>query len=555
MIKRKRLLLVLGGFILLVGGGAFAASNYTAAPTMTTDTVKRMDLAQTVEVTGNVQSASDVHLSFGTSGIVRAVFVEVGDTVRQGQLLATLNATALQASYAQALQAIEEAKANLALKQAGISSGEVAVSSADVDVAKAVLRAAEIDVDRVKQETADAAEQARENVLEALRALVSEVRQALANADTVLGVENPLFNQAFDEVLGAEDTNSLATAERAFEQAAESRDAAESALFALSGTDATAVADLAEVAYEDTYEALVNTSRVLDATSANTDSLSLDDLIAYKATIATAESSLVSVGSALRTARQTSADADRAMVLDVADAESVVASREADVARAEASLDSAVEAPREVDVASLQAAILQAEASASAAAARLRDAQIVTPIAGIVSAVSVDPGESASALSEVITVVALEGFAEITLNLPEADVAKTVVGQTATATFDAFGDDQIFTAVLASIDPAQTVIQDVVFYQAKVILDASEDVSAVKPGMSATVTINTATRQGVLAVPSRAVLEKDGVKYVRVPDGESYRSQNVTIGLRADNGLVEVLTGLSEGDTVITALR
>ncbi len=555
MMKRKRLLMALGGVVLLIGGGAYAATRGGSASTMTTETVKRTDVVQTVEVTGTVETESDVELSFGTSGVVRMVSVKVGDAVRSGQVLAVLNAGTLQASYAQALEGLNEAKATLAEKEAGISDEDTGVSQADIAVAEAALAAAEQDVERVKTETTVNAQQAKEDVVDALRSLVTEIRQALASADTVLGVENPLFNRGFDEVLGAEDVNALPAAQAAFERAADSRDTAEAALWALNGTDTTAAAEAAEVAYADAYETLADTSRVLDATSADSDAFSLDDLVAFKSTISAAQSSLVSMGSGLRVARQASANADQAMSLDVADAQTVVDSRKADLARAQASYVSATADPRAVNLAAYQAAVGQAEANVSAAAARLRDAQIISPITGTVTVREIDPGESASALVPVLTVLSSSDTYAVTLDLPEADVAKVAIGQTAEITFDSLGDDRVFSGTVGAIDPAQTVIQDVVFYSANVFLNADQDLSVIKPGMSANVTILTAQKTNVLTIPSRAVLEKNGVKYVRVPEGDSYVERTVSVGLRADDGLMEIVDGLGEGETIIVSLK
>ncbi len=553
-ITRKRLIILTLGAVLFLVIGAFAAQP-SPTESMTNDTVKRQDLIQTVEVTGRVESVTEADLAFGASGVVGKMLVKVGDTVKAGQLLASLTAGDLQASYAQALQSVAQAQADLDLKRAGISSSATAVSQADVDAALVALDQANLDLERTKQETADELVQAKENLVEDLRALVSEVRQSLASADTVLGVENSLYNNDFDEILGAQDVSSVARAVDAFEQAMVSRDRAEADLATMQGADADPAIRSARAAYEDAYDVLAATSRVLDATSANTDALTLDELTTLKSTIASAQASLVADGSALLSAEQAVDDAALAIVLDVADAEAVVAARHVAVQRAEASLLDATEAPRDVELAGYEAALARARAGVTSALARLAETRIVSPLSGIVTAVEVQAGEAASALTPMISVLASGDQYKITLDLPEADIAKVQVGQTADVTFDAFGDDLHFTATVTAIDPAEQLIQDVVFYKATVLLDPTQDLSGLKPGLSANVTITTATRTAVLTVPSRSVLENDGVKYVRVPEGESYRQQTVEVGLRADGGLMEIISGLSEGETVIVSIK
>jgi len=372
------------------------------------------------------------------------------------------------------------------------------------------------------------------------------------------------------------DAQALISATNAFEVAAMSRDAAEDALLAVDADDIASVnaaADDVELAYSDAYETLLQTNRVLGATSSDSSEFSLDDLDALKATISAATSALVSDGLALVNARQAYADAERAVADDVRDAENALAtataardrdiakasaavtSREADLARARAALATATATPRAVDLASYEASVTQAEADARSALARLRDAQVVAPIDGILTAVNADPGESVTAGIGVVTVLSAGLDFEIALDIPESDVAKTREGQTADVTFDAFGDDLVFGGTLFSIDPAQKLIEGVVFYEAKVLLDPDQDLSAVKPGMSADVTVVTGERTGVLTVPSRAVLERDGHKYVRVPSGDAYEERTVTVGLRADGGIIEITSGLSEGETVIVSIR
>lgn len=595
MKKRTKWLVAVGG-VLAAGTVGFAMAGGAPSAVAVTDTVKRGTVRQTVEVTGDVETVDDVDLAFDASGTVGFVGARVGDTVAVGDVLAALRATELQASASQASEAVRQAEANLALERAGVSAEAVAVAEADLAVAGAALASAqseavqtalaqaaavavaEADLARAMVDSVRDAEQAREDVAESLRSVVAEVRHAIGEADTVLGVENTLYNQSFDDVLGNEDYQAVVSAENAFHAAVLSRDAAEDALLMLDESSVDAVesaADAAKAAYGDAYALLLQTTRVLDGTSADSAELSLDDLSAYKASMAAAQSSLVADGTALMNARQALATARRALTDDVTDAQNALdraradrdravaaadaaaASRAADLARAEASLANVTAAPRAVDLAALEAAVRQAEAQEGAAYARLSDTQIVSPIAGVVTAVSVDVGESAAMGSSVVTVLSDGEDFEVTVELPEADVAKVSEGQAADVTFDALGDDLVFAGTISHVDPAQKLIEGVVYYEAKVLINAESDLSAIKPGMSATVTIHTSAREDALYVPSRAVLERDGVKYVRVPTGEegAFEERTVMVGLRGDGGMLQIVSGVSEGETVIVSLR
>ena len=81
-----------------------------------------------------------------------------------------------------------------------------------------------------------------------------------------------------------------------------------------------------------------------------------------------------------------------------------------------------------------------------------------------------------------------------------------------------------------------------------------EDAIDVKPGMTANMSILVSAKPAVLSVPQRSIIEKDSKKYVRIitdAKKQTYRETEVTTGLEADGGLVEVVSGLSEGQTIV----
>lgn len=581
---KKRTKWIIGLLIaLLIGGIAYAATHRSSGVTVVTEAVKRGDLFQTVEVTGDTQSVKDVDLAFNTSGSVAAINVEVGDKVHAGDVLAVLSSARLSAAIAQAADAVDQAQAALDLKRAGSTDEAIAVSQASVDAAASSLasaqleqtqtqetgdtnvEAAEDDLAQIEISTVEDVTHAQEDEAEAIRSLVAEVRNALSKADAILGIENTLANQEFDQDLATQNTVALSEAEESFRTAMKSRDAAE---ISFNVTDA-------QTAYEDAYQTLLDTSRVLDATTGDSSTLSLDDLNAMKTSISGATSSLTADGSALLSAIQSLETATRAATDDVTDAQNTLAkakaARDASNASAAAQVASASAAlasrqadfaqvkagPRSVDLAGLEASVAIAQAQYDAALANAADAQIVSPLDGIVTAVNVDVGEQASAGSTMVTVIGTSDQFEIVMDIPESDIAKVRVGQKSDVTFDAFGEDRVFTGSVLSVNPAEKLIEGVVFYEAKVILDSGVDIDGVKPGMSANVTIKTAEAKNVLFIPKRAILEEDGVKYVRIPkDTEgNFDRRTVTVGLYADDGSAEVTSGLQEGETVIVTIR
>ena len=76
--------------------------------------------------------------------------------------------------------------------------------------------------------------------------------------------------------------------------------------------------------------------------------------------------------------------------------------------------------------------------------------------------------------------------------------------------------------------------------------------SALKPGFFAEVRAATEKRPGALLVPERAVLATERGFVVFEAEGNVARRREVTVGLRADDGAMEILTGLKPGAVVIT---
>jgi multidrug efflux pump subunit AcrA (membrane-fusion protein) len=75
----------------------------------------------------------------------------------------------------------------------------------------------------------------------------------------------------------------------------------------------------------------------------------------------------------------------------------------------------------------------------------------------------------------------------------------------------------------------------------------------IKSGMTANLTIHGDSREGVLAVPQRAVISHDGQNIVeKVIDGKTVDTP-VETGLRGSEGTIEILSGLNEGDQVVAS--
>lgn len=136
---------------------------------------------------------------------------------------------------------------------------------------------------------------------------------------------------------------------------------------------------------------------------------------------------------------------------------------------------------------------------------QLDKAVITSPIDGVVLGRTVEPGNTIVAsfqapelflLAEDLRSMALE------LDIDEADVGQLAVGQQATFTVDAWLGRE-FTATVAKVYFSPTTTNAVVTYTAELVLDNSA--LLLRPGMTVSADIVTATRRGVLRVSNTAL--------------------------------------------------
>ncbi len=181
---------------------------------------------------------------------------------------------------------------------------------------------------------------------------------------------------------------------------------------------------------------------------------------------------------------------------------------------------------------------------------------IYAPFDGVIAEISVEKSDSVSTGTSIATLITKQRIAEITLN--EVDVAKVKIGQKATLTFDAL-PELTLTGEVSEIDTVGTVSQGVVSYAVKITLDTQNE--QVKPGMSVSVAIIIEAKQDVLVVPNSAVKSPTNTLvgdksqgnsyYVEMLDQKTTKRQSVEIGI-SDNTNTEIISGLQEGDKVIT---
>lgn len=166
---------------------------------------------------------------------------------------------------------------------------------------------------------------------------------------------------------------------------------------------------------------------------------------------------------------------------------------------------------------------------------------------GVITEVGLEEGDTLKTNDKLVTFYAED---EITMTVPvdEDDMTDIQEGTQANISLTAY-PDRIFTGSVTEISDAETDSSGNVTY--KVTVTMTGDVSGFFQGMTGEVTFVTKESAAVLYVSNRAIIREGTKSYVKVRDEDGrIRKQEVVTGF-SDGANVEILEGLSEGDTAL----
>ena len=214
-------------------------------------------------------------------------------------------------------------------------------------------------------------------------------------------------------------------------------------------------------------------------------------------------------------------------------------------------------------------AVASSRESVQKAQTNLGYATITSPIDGVVLSKSVEEGQTVAAsfnTPELFTIAQDLTDMRVIADIDEADIGGVKEGQRVTFTVDAFPDDK-FEGQVTQVRQQATTSSNVVTYE--VVISAPNKDLKLKPGLTANVTIFTLERNGVLAVPAKALrfipnealLSKDqqiadveAKAKVWTLEGSTFKAHAVETG--TTNGvLTEITSGIGEGTEVLVDFK
>jgi HlyD family secretion protein len=491
-------------FVAVVWGLIAVFSRHS--PDYSSAVVARRDLTETVTANGNVTANQSVTLAFNMQGKVANVYADVGSTTQMGEVLASLDTGSLQASLAGAQADVAAAQARLTTLKNGARPEELALYQQKYSDASAALIVA-----------------MKNAYLDIENALTGKADALFTNGNSV----NPVIN-----IRTQSQTESLSiNSER------------------ISVGDKLNLwkNDLSALGATATGSAALNAVRV---TSANT----LSAVKTFLDHLGTIANNLFVGNSGLS---QANIDADTAIV-------NAAAQEATDAANTEQAADAAWSAARDSlmleqagstseDIQVGQAAIDKAQSVVDGLQSQLRQSYIISPFAGVVTAMNVKVGEiyvPGISATEGVSLISNSGY-KIETYVPETDIGKIAVGNQTTITFDAYGPSTVFPAHVTLVDPAETIQNGVNAYKVTVGFDDPSD-TRIKSGLTANAVITAKTAANVLAVPSRAIITRGASSFVLIKQSSSaaYIEQPVTTGIQSADGYTEILSGVNEGDVI-----
>ena len=224
--------------------------------------------------------------------------------------------------------------------------------------------------------------------------------------------------------------------------------------------------------------------------------------------------------------------------------------------------------------------VVSSEASLKEANEMLTKTSIFAPMSGTVSMLLVELGERVAgtnlmAGTELLRVADLSRM-EAQVQVNENDIVRVSLGDTALIEVDAYLDQKfkgIVTEIANSAKTTGVSADQVTNFDVKILVipesyknlvDAGET-NPFRPGMSATVDIQTESKKNIITVPIQSVTTRtDTTKITGTPTDDDIRTivfttdgtyafaKDVKTGIQ-DNSYIEILSGISVGDSVISA--
>ncbi len=503
--KRKRswrrwltplIVLLVVGAAILFGWQRIQGARAAATTGVDTRPATVGNLVASINAAGNLTPASQVNLNFTSGGVVKEVLVKEGDKVTVGQPLARLVSDDLALQVAAAESSLKSAQLKLEQAKQGPKDTDITSAQAKVDSAVAAL---------------------------------NKLRQGPTAAD---------MTDAQARLTSAQANLAKAQAGPTDQDAASARQKVENAKNALWASQASRDATCGRPKGGDTdpqcqqARAQVNSAEGNVAIAQN----DLDKLLAgpNQNDVISAQQQVTQAQAAIDKLRQGPTAAD-------------ITQAQSSITQAEAALEAVKSGPDPIDVQVAQAGVEQAQVNLKQAQLKLQQSTLTAPFNGVITAVTLVPGQNMSASGNPVQLSDL-GTLQVVTNVSELDRARLKVGQEVQMTLEALPGVNV-EGIVDAISTAGVTTQGVVNFPVTIKLVNPDP--AIAPGMTANLNIIIDKRDNVLLVPNRALRNNGRQRAVTVMVEGQQISVPVQTGMTDGTNTEITGGGLKEGDQVV----
>ena len=510
MSKKKIFLFVIITFIVIFG--IFKVFIQKKKTTFTSAEVSRGTVSQEISETGTVEKGKEIKLAFKSTGKIKRTYIRVGDDVELDDKLSELDSSQLSIQLNDAEASLAVAEANLNKLLSGASPEEIKVSQTDVQNDQIAMDIAKENLNQAYEDAVNILDDSYLKLYNSFTAVDAIHKKYFTGSDQ----ESIKFKENRDLVLVALNRT------KSYLDIVNADNNTQNIDLALSETKVScdivsiSLAILRTVCEEGVYYSSVSST---DKALIDTQRTNINTVLTN---ITTSQQSISSMKLSLKSA-------------------------EGDLQKTQDQLALLIAKPRQEDIDLYQAQINEAQAKIDLIREQIKESSIFSPTAGQIARIDKKEGEIAQASEGVMYLIPADPF-QVKVDIYEEDVVKMSTGNTVNISLSAF-PNEFFKGKIVSIDPAETLKEGVVYYETTI--DFENPPEKIKPGMTADMTITTMIKETVLVILGAAIQVSDGQTMVQVLNGKKIESRQIEIGIKGSDDMVEVVSGLKEGEEVI----
>ena len=527
--KRKRIFIVLIAIIIFI---VILSSSNNGEEKVDLVKVIRGNVTQEVSETGQLKKGEKIDLSFSNSGRVENIYVSIGQDVKKGDALMKLETREL------GIQLLE-ANANLAISQAKLDKLVAGASAQEIQKKQTVLANAEVSLENAEHNLVNIENQTNESLKAAydnsLNIINSGYLYAYNAKNFIDLLQRSYFTKNDQEGLKIkENKNEINIALLKMEvlmNTAKSKES-EDINLALAGIKINlsviydSLGEIRDICEELTYRNVVSTA----------DKSSLDT---HKSNINTALTSIIN-------SQQTLASTKLSNSVSINTAQASVSTAHGVLKITQDDLLLITSDPRKEDLDLYEAQVSQAKSRVSLLQDKINKATLRSYADAQVAEINKEIGEMAQ--QDVVISLLPSDLFDIEVDIYEEDVVKMNIGNPVDISLIVF-PDEIFNGNIISIDPAEKLVNGVVYYRVRISFD--EVPENVKPGMTADLIIKTSTKEDVLIIPEDVLGKNSQGFVVNVFKDGNIQEREVKIGITGNDGMAEIISGLKENEEIV----